>query len=209
VWPRDTKCARVDSNHWPHPPEASPPGRPAPTSAELRGFFVLDAGPASHAGGRCVTQSVTPLAVDAKDSPMRFWRNVFVAPRAAESRIGTLRNTAVTKVRAASCAAAASAARAGSSSFATKSGRAPGTAHSPIAPGNSSAPARRLRVRPHDLHVRPRQILPPPDVLRIPGPHREHERRRVRRAVERKALLPVVRDETRSRDRLDISGQSG
>src|SRR5690606_7306102 len=52
------KCARVDSNHWPHPPEASSPGRPAPTRAELRGSFVLGAGPARFGTGRCVTQSV-------------------------------------------------------------------------------------------------------------------------------------------------------
>jgi hypothetical protein len=29
-------CARVDSNHWPHPPEARRPGRPAPIGANLR-----------------------------------------------------------------------------------------------------------------------------------------------------------------------------
>jgi hypothetical protein len=46
--PRDKTAqrARVDLNRWPHSPEPSSPGRPAPTSAQLRGFVVLGVGPA-------------------------------------------------------------------------------------------------------------------------------------------------------------------
>jgi hypothetical protein len=50
----------VDSNHWPHPPEASSPGRPAPTFAELRGFSVLGAWLASLRGAIASWPSTVP-----------------------------------------------------------------------------------------------------------------------------------------------------
>jgi hypothetical protein len=78
------ECARVDSNHWPHPPEASSPSRPAPTCTELSGFLPLGAVPARLAMGQCVTLFVTGVRLCA--SPLSPPLNPGAPPRPGQRR---------------------------------------------------------------------------------------------------------------------------
>ena len=67
--------------------------------------------------------------------------------------------------------------------------------------------ARGLRVRGDDRDSRLHEVAPVPNALRVPLADEEDDRRGVRRGVVRQALLPVLREEARVGDRVDVVGE--